>query len=47
MARFTVATWNVENLFRPAASASAATQRRYQDKLGLMAAVIAMNWLLL
>lgn len=41
MARFTVATWNVENLFRPAASASTADKRRYQDKLGLMAAVIA------
>ena len=37
---FKAATWNVENLFRPAATASAAEQQRYQTKLALLAATI-------
>jgi endonuclease/exonuclease/phosphatase family metal-dependent hydrolase len=40
MAFFTVATWNVENLFRPPASASVGVVARYRDKLALLAAVV-------
>lgn len=40
MASLVVATWNVENLFRPAASASAQVQARYRSKLALLAALV-------
>ena len=36
----TVATWNLENLFRPAADADAARRQIYQDKLDGLAAAI-------
>jgi len=36
----TVATWNLENLFRPAADADAARRQVYQDKLDSLAASI-------
>jgi hypothetical protein len=36
----TVATWNLENVFRPAASANAARQQVYEDKLDGLAAAI-------
>jgi endonuclease/exonuclease/phosphatase family metal-dependent hydrolase len=41
MPSFKATTWNVENLFRPNASASAADQERYQQKLALLAATIS------
>lgn len=37
---FTVLTWNVENLFRPKQTATAAERQNYQDKLALIAALI-------
>lgn len=39
MPTFSVMTWNVENLFRPALSASATDTQRYARKLELLAAV--------
>jgi hypothetical protein len=36
----TVATWNLENLFRPGADADAARRRVYEDKLNGLAAAI-------
>jgi endonuclease/exonuclease/phosphatase family metal-dependent hydrolase len=41
MANFKATTWNVENLFRPNAGASAADHARYQQKLALLAATIS------
>jgi hypothetical protein len=35
----TVATWNLENLFRPAADADAARRQVYDDKLDWLAAI--------
>jgi hypothetical protein len=35
-----VATWNLENLFRPAANANAARRQVYEDKLDGLAAAI-------
>lgn len=40
MPAFTATTWNVENLFRPAATAPDADHQLYQAKLGLLAATI-------
>ena len=40
MPAFTATTWNVENLFRPAATAPDADHERYQRKLTLLAATI-------
>ena len=39
--RFSVMTWNVENLFRPAADAEPGAEDRYGRKLALLGAVIA------
>src|SRR5262245_17551242 len=40
MPNFEVMTWNVENLFRPAAGAAPPEQQRFQQKLNLIAGVI-------
>jgi endonuclease/exonuclease/phosphatase family metal-dependent hydrolase len=41
MANFRVVTWNVENLFRPAATAGPQVLARYPQKIALLAAVLA------
>jgi endonuclease/exonuclease/phosphatase family metal-dependent hydrolase len=41
MPTFKATTWNVENLFRPAATASAVERQRYQSKLALLASTIS------
>jgi endonuclease/exonuclease/phosphatase family metal-dependent hydrolase len=41
MTSLSVATWNLENLFRPAAGATVAAQDAYQRKLAALAATIA------
>ena len=40
---FTVATWNVENLFRPEAGAAAETRASYERKLALLARFISTS----
>jgi len=41
MTPFSVATWNIENLFRPGGSSGPKTQEIYEKKLGLLAGTIS------